>query len=372
MKKRKGIKMMMRIVGTIVALLLMFVAYFVLISTGKIKEYKDSKGNRLEGSISEKIKVEINGALNGLFINGKNTDNPILLLISSGPGTDDYFFNEKYPNMHMDDAFTVCYWNYRGMGIVYDDTMDPQSIDLDTLLGDLKGVTEYLKNRFHKDKIYLMGFSGGTHLGLCAAQLYPEDYYAYIGMAQVICRGADNDTYIYNFMKDTFSARNDKKRLEQLETLVKHVEDNQVVCKNWYNFVLLLHEAGGGTTMNETEFVGIDLPIVMSHCYTVKEKFDYIKGMKMYRNTMLNKELENVDYRKGDLNFEIPVYFLSGDHDYNCPWPLVREYSDRIQAPDKKFYLVENAAHSPLWEQADVSYDILKEIKTNTYTEKKQ
>ena len=93
-----------------------------------MREYKGDKGNQLEGSISEKIKIDINGAQNGLFINGKNLDNPVLLFVSSGPGTDDYFLNEKYPDMHIEDEFTVCYWDYRGMGIVYDKNIDDEII----------------------------------------------------------------------------------------------------------------------------------------------------------------------------------------------------------------------------------------------------
>lgn len=115
--------------------------------------------------------------------------------------------------------------------------------------------------------------------------------------------------------------------------------------------------------MNETEFQGIVVPTIKAHCYTMKEKLDYIKGMKMYRTTTLNKELEGKDFRKTDTRFDIPVYFISGDHDYNCPWPLVEEYCELIDAPDKQFYLVENAAHSPLWEQQEVCFAIMKEIK---------
>ena len=112
--------MLIKLIVGVLLLLLALLLYFVIVSTGRIREYKDDKGNQLEGSISEKIKIDINGAQNGLFINGKNLDNPVLLFVSSGPGTDDYFLNEKYPDMHIEDEFTVCYWDYRGMGIVYD------------------------------------------------------------------------------------------------------------------------------------------------------------------------------------------------------------------------------------------------------------
>lgn len=272
-----------------------------------------------------------------MLINGKSLDNPVLLFVSSGPGTDDYFLNEKYPEMHLEDEFTVCYWDYRGMGIVYDKEIDPATIDMNTLVNDTVAVTQYLKEWFGKEKIYIMAFSGGTNIALKTVQAHPEHYYAYIGMAQMVCSGEDNDTLMYEFMKDVFIRRNDTKRLKKLEQMVDRKENGKVVCRSWADYVYLLHQAGGGTTMNESEFWGIIIPIMKAHCYTVREKSYLIKGMYMYRKTTLFVQLENRDYRKDNLKFEIPMYFLSGDHDYNCPWPLVEEYCEIIDAPDKVF-----------------------------------
>ncbi len=176
------------LIGVLAGVLMLGIAsflYFAAVSTGRIREYKDDMGNPLEGSISEKIKIDINGVQNGLFINGKNASNPVLLFVSSGPGTDDYFLNEKYPDMHIEDAFTVCYWDYRGMGIVYDKDIDPASIDINTLVEDTAAVTQYLMERFGKEKIYIMAYSGGTNIALKAIERNPEYYYAYIAMAQV-------------------------------------------------------------------------------------------------------------------------------------------------------------------------------------------
>ena len=368
--KGKAMRMIITLLIGLVLFVIAAMLYFIVVSTGRIREYKDEQGNPLEGSISEKIKIDVNGAQNGLFVNGKKVDNPVLLFVSSGPGTDDYFLNEKYPDMHLEDEFTICYWDYRGMGIVYDKEIDPASIDLDSLVEDTASVTKYLMERFGKEKIYIMAFSGGTNIALKTIEKYPEYYYAYIAMAQVICEGEDNDTLIYQFMKDTFTERGDNRRLKKLEQIVDKKENGKVKCHNWYEFVALLHEAGGGTTMNETEFRGIVVPLLRAHCYTIKEKFDYIKGMKMYRITTLDQELKNMDYRITDTKFEIPVFFLSGDHDYNSPWPLVQEYCDIIDAPDKAFYLIENAAHSPLWEQQEKCFEIMKEIKKKQETMK--
>lgn len=359
-----GVKKVMKIIlFAILAVILVVLIFFMAISTGKVKPYRDENGNILENSLSEKSFVDINGYKNGMFINSKNINNPVLLLISSGPGTDDYFFNEKYKDMHLEDEFTVVYWNYRGMGICYDSKLDPNTITMDAIVEDCATMTDYLRNRFNQDKIYLLGFSGGSHIGIRAAKKYPEKYKAYIGMAQVISKGAENDTYIYNFMKDVFTKRGDNGRLAKLESLVDHLENDEVKCNNWFSFIYLLHEAGGGTTLNETEFWGIDVPIIMSSCYTLKEKFDYIAGMKMYRKTPLFQESESADYMKEIPSLEIPVYFLSGEYDYNCPWPMVEKYCNFLQAPDKKFFKISNAAHSPLWENVPESHKALCEIK---------
>lgn len=336
------------------------------ISGNRIREYRDEAGNAIPGSLSEKSIVEINGAKNGLFINSRDTSNPILLLVSSGPGTDDYFLTERFFDMHLDDLFTLVYWDYRGMGIAYDSDINPASITTELLLDDTREMTEYLKERFHQDKIYIMGFSGGSQIAVRAAQQFPELYYAYIGMAQAVTDSSENDQLMYDFMKSVFEERGAKAKLKKLDTIVSYDEEG-LHCKDWYSFVKLLHEAGGGTTYNETEFWGIDVPIMLSHCYTIPEKINYIRGLKMYRTTTLSKELKDFDYRNSINAFEIPIYFLSGEYDYNCPWPLVKDYCEKLSAPDKGFYLIPNAAHSPLWENPTMSNDAMKEILEKTF-----
>lgn len=353
--KKAMIKAILLLISALLSIILLATVYLLIVSTGKIEPYYDEKGNVLEGSIAEKIDVNLNGADNGLIIRGKSLDNPILLFVSSGPGTSDYFFNEKYKDMNLDNYFTVCYWDYRGMCLVYDKNIDPETITTEVLMQDTLAVTDYLRERFNKDKIYIMGFSGGTNISLQAANLYPEKYYALFNMAQVHTGLLDNDTIIYDFMKKTFTERGDKRRLKKLEKIVDHHNDGTVSCHNWYEYVYLLHEAGGGTTKDESEFVGIDIPIMTSHCYTFKEKFDYIKGMKMYRKTPFMKECDEQKNAESIPELQIPTYFISGEYDYNAPWESVEAYCKLIKAPDKDMLLVPDAAHSPLWENPEVT-----------------
>ena len=353
-------KKFMIIALCLIVSMLVLLLVWALMSPGKIRTYSDSD------SISEKFVMEINGAPNGFFINSRNKDNPVLLLVSSGPGTDDYVFTDKYKDMNLEDEFTVVYWDYRYMGIAYDSKADVDSIKIDNLLADTEAVTNYLKERFGQEKIYIMGFSGGTHIALREAVRHPENYHAYIGMAQCVTDSEENDTIMYEFMKNVFEERNDRSRLKKLEDAVTHLDSGNIKCKDWYVYVDLLHDAGGGTILGKSEFDGITWPILTCKCYTLNEKINYVKGMKMYRRSKLAEELDGFDYRKSITEIKIPAFFISGEKDYNCPWELVQDYCGKIKAPKKGFYKIEHSAHSPLWENPEDSCKVMKQIKEMT------
>ena len=341
------------------ALILLIV--WAIISPGKIRKYK---GNN---SLSEKFVMDINGEKNGFFINSVDINNPVLLLVSSGPGTDDYFLTSKYKNMKIEEHFTIVYWDYRGMGIAYNKNIDINNITMPNLVNDAHSVTNYLKERFNKDKIYIMGFSGGTKIALNTVKEYPSDYYAYIGMAQVVTNSSENDTIMYNFMKDVFTKNNKKLKRKELEQVVNHLDNDSVKCNNWGKFVKLLHDAGGGTILGKSEKDSITLPIIFSKCYTIKEKFNYIKGLKLYKSIQL--ESNEYDYRESISKLDIPAYFISGEYDYNCPWELVEDYYNKLDAPKKGFYKITNSAHSPLWENYNETINALLKIKEETINE---
>ena len=77
------------------ALLLLFLIWCIM-SPGRIRTYDGKK------SLSEKFVMNINGSPNGFFINSQDTGNPVLLFVSSGPGTDDYVFTDKYKDMKLE------------------------------------------------------------------------------------------------------------------------------------------------------------------------------------------------------------------------------------------------------------------------------
>ena len=59
----------------------------------------------------------------------------------------------------------------------------------------------------------------------------------------------------------------------------------------------------------------------------------------------------------------------AADHLHNCPWELVEDYCNKLEAPKKGFYKITNSAHSPLWENYSETIEALLKIKEETINE---
>ena len=66
----------------------------------------------------------------------------------------------------LEKYFTVCYWEQRGAGISYSNSIDPATMTKVQMVEDTRQMTEYLQRRFNQEKIYLMGHSWGSYLGV--------------------------------------------------------------------------------------------------------------------------------------------------------------------------------------------------------------
>ena len=204
---QKGGRIMLIILSIFLVCVLILVGVLLAYSPGKAKPFLDERGKPLEGSISEKIFVNINGVEQGMFIKSKDSTNPVLLYLHGG--MPDYFLTQKYPT-GLEDYFTIVWWEQRGSGLSYSADIPPVTMTLEQMISDTKEVTNYLRKRFGQDKIYLMGHSGGTFIGIQVAVQAPELYYAYIGVAQ-ISNQFKSERLAYEYMLNQFREKGTKK-----------------------------------------------------------------------------------------------------------------------------------------------------------------
>ena len=361
--KQLPTKLLMRkvlgIMLTIPVVLLVFVfilgGVLLACSPGKPEPYLDENGKPLTGSISEKIFVNINNVQQGMIIKSKDMTNPVLLYVHGG--MPDYFLTQKYPT-GLEDYFTVVWWEQRGSGLSFNPDVTPKSITSEQLISDTLEVTNYLRNRFGKEKIYLMGHSGGTFIGIQAAAQVPELYFAYIGIAQM-ANQLESERLAYEYMLLKFRENGNIKMVRKLEaapiTLKDGIPDVYYLLRDG-----AMHSLGIGTTHDMRSIIsGIFLPSLTFREYTVREKFNLWRGKSQSGVSSIWNEITTTDLTMQVTEFEIPVYILAGRYDYTVNYDLQKNYFVKINALEKGFYTFKNSAHSPLFEEPESFIEIM-------------
>lgn len=332
-------------VAALLGLLVILFCILLLYSPGKIEPFLDQNGKVLEGSISEKTFVNIGGIQQGMFIKGKNRENPVLLYLHGG--IPDYFLTRKYPT-GLEDYFTVVWWEQRGSGLSYSTKIPAGTMNLGQLISDTKEVTDYLRNRFGKEKIYLMGRSGGTFFGIQVAARAPELYHAYIGIGQMSDQ-LESERLSYEHILKNYRDNNNWKMVQRLEA-------SPVTDDIPYGYLKLrdgaMHSLGIGTTRNmKSVLIGMFIPSLTCKEYTLKEKFNLWRGKVQSGVHPLWDTIITTDLTQQENEVNIPIYFFHGIDDHTVSYTLAKQYFDVLQAPVKGFYTFRNSAHSPHFEE---------------------
>lgn len=355
---RKALRIMLTIISILLACILILLGALQLWSyPGKPQPFVVENGNPLVGSISEKVFVNINGVEQGMFIKSKDVNNPVLLYLHGG--MPDYFLTQRYPT-GLEDYFTVVWWEQRGSGISYSPDIPPETMTLEQMISDTLEVTNYLRHRFGKEKIYLMGHSGGTFIGIQAAAQAPELYYAYIGVAQM-SNQLKSEKLAYEYMLEQFKENGNKEMVRKLEaapvTMTGGTPDAYLAVRDE-----AMHSFGIGTTHEMNSVItGIFLPSLTSREYTLGEKVNMWRGKSRSGVSSLWDDMLSTDLSKEVTEFSIPVYFFEGIYDYTCSYTLAKEYFDQLKAPIKGYYTFKQSAHSPLFEEPEKMGHILQE-----------
>ncbi|MCB9284722.1 MAG: alpha/beta hydrolase [Lewinellaceae bacterium] len=350
---KKQVKRMLVLITSIaIGSLLVLTGLLLIWSPGKPGSFLDENGKQLAGSISEKIFIPVGGVRQGMFIRSKNVDNPVLLYVHGGPSFPNYFLIDKY-DPGLEDYFTVCYWEQRGGGLSYVPEVTLQSMNFNQLASDAVEVTNYLRKRFEKEKIFMIAHSGGTPISLLAASRNPQLYHAYIAMAQITDQ-KESEKMAYAYMLDQYTRDGNQKRIKELEAYKVPESDSNVIA--FFKSSLRdqsMHELGIGT-MHEMRSVFRDvfIPVWTCRAYTIREKVNIWKSkFSFLPKTTLVEEMLQTNFSREVQELEIPVYFFSGQYDLTVNIELSKAYLKELRAPLKGFYTFENSAHSPLFEE---------------------
>lgn len=324
---------------------------------GRPKPFVDERGMPIPDSLSEKIRLRINGVEQGMFIKSRDRTHPVLLYIHGG--MPEYFLAQRY-NAGLEDQFTVCWWEQRGSGLSYHPGIPRSTLTVEQLVCDTLEVTDYLRRRFEQDQIYLMAHSGGTFPGILAAARAPGRYRAYIGVAQTSAQ-LRSEKRAYDYILQQLKERGKRRMIRKLEAAP--VSPERGVPRAYLSLRdEAMHGLGIGTTHDmRSVFKGIFLPSLQSREYTLAEKINLWRGKVASGVSSMWDEIIATDLAIRVPELDVPVYFLHGVHDYTCSCVEAEAYFEKLKAPIKGFYAFPYSAHSPVFEEPARAQKILRE-----------
>lgn len=332
-----------------ILLSLVFVGLLFLIP-GFTPIIRDRKGNKVPGSIASLEKVNIGETEQWILIRGVDSAKPVILFLHGGPGTSEMCLLRKY-TYQLEQHFIVVTWDQRGAGKSYSAVNPHTSMTINQFVIDTGELTQLLCKRFNQKKIFLVGHSWGSAIGVLSVQKYPELYLAYIGIGQ-IANMQENERVSYHWTLTEATKANDLQSIKTLKQI-----GIPPYTGDWLKKLIterrLLGKYGGelfGSPIGA--FPLIFRTLIIATEYTLIDKVNFFRGV-FASNRLLWQELLTVDFINQAPSFKIPVYLLLGRHDYEVPSVLAEQYFKIIAAPKKELIWFENSAHFANIEEMD-------------------
>lgn len=294
--------------------------------------------------IDKRIAIEVGGTKQWITIRGRDRRNPILLFIHGGPAAPEMPTSWTFQN-GWEDYFTVVQWDQRGSGKSYN-ANDPKAIaptlTLPRMVQDAAEVVQYLRKTYGKKKIFVLGHSWGSIVGLSLAHEHPEWLYAYVGMGQMI-NGLEGERLGYAWTLKEAERRGNAKAVKALKAIAPYPEKDGSLPFDKINVERTWSVTFGGLSYGRDSYGYYYHAAQLSPDYTKADLEAIDKGSALSLPRLL-PVMARFDYSHVT-RFGCPIVIFAGRHDETTPSAVPAEWIKRVEAPSKKIVWFENSAH---------------------------
>jgi pimeloyl-ACP methyl ester carboxylesterase len=313
----------------------------------------DANGDVVPGSVAELTTVEVNGHDLALMIRGHSVDNPVLLFLAGGPGGSEFGAMRNHLS-ELEEHFTVVTWDQRGTGRSYDELDPTDTITLDGFVDDTFVVTDHLRDRFDQERIYLLGQSWGSTLGVLAVQEHPERYEAFIGAGQMVSQLA-TDTIFY---QDTLAWAQDRGDADLVAELLAIGAPPYERMLGYESALSYEHEVYPYDHGPNAEGQGGFSENFIVDEYALIDQAHLLGGF-LDTFSVLYPQLQDIDFRDTATEFDVPMFFVQGAHEADGRARVFEDWYPTVEAPIKDLTVLGTSGHRPLWEQPDEFVDYM-------------
>jgi pimeloyl-ACP methyl ester carboxylesterase len=162
--------------------------------------------------------VKIKGVAQWLLIRGEDARNPLLLFLHGGPGSPETVLAGRRYSAEIEKRFVAVHWEQRGTCKSYSAALARTPLTREQLIGDIDAVSRYLLATYRRSKLYLIGHSWGSWLGIVAISDHPELYHAFIGVGQFV-NSIEEERISLHFTLDYLARKGDRAGFAKLAAL---------------------------------------------------------------------------------------------------------------------------------------------------------
>ncbi|MBK5278858.1 MAG: alpha/beta hydrolase, partial [Bacteroidia bacterium] len=248
---------------------------------------------------------------------GNPNGKPVVFL-HGGPGNSVMSYSEIFTKK-LQSHFVVVQWDQRESGKTAELNHSNKPLSVSLMQNDAVEMIEYLRVRFSRDKIYLMGHSWGGFLGLSVALNHPELLMAYIAISPMVNQ-IESEHLSLNWMIDKARENNNLKALEELSMVSIPFQnaDQLYYHRNWL-----------------AKFNNSKPP----------SKIFIQKWSKKW--LALFNEASKVNFFSVAPEISCPIYFLVGRKDHQTNFKLTEDYFNMLKANKKQLFWFTDSGHNP-------------------------
>lgn len=299
--------------------------------------------------VDETLTLTLGGARQVVNIRGADRNNPILLYIHGGPGSVEMPMAWTFQHP-WEDFFTVVQWDQRGAGRSYplnDPAAIAPTLTLDRYRDDAVALIEHLRTRLGQSKVFVLGHSFGSSVGLAVAERRPDLLHAYIGMGQMIDARENERVGMANTLKIA-RARGDRAAVQAIEALRPYPDSGPFTIDKadaWRAYANRYGSLAGFRSDANFYFDSTKL----SPLYTPADRQAWNDG-SAFTVTTLWPRIADVSFTKLR-RLDVPVMLLLGARDSTTPSDIAERWLARISAPARTACRFAYSGHLPMIEE---------------------
>ncbi|WP_216830600.1 alpha/beta hydrolase [Alkalihalobacterium elongatum] len=310
-----------------------------------------------KSSISVLESLVLGGIEQSVLIRGESINNPIILFLHGGPGNAQIGWAPKFQS-YLEKNFVVVNWDQRGSGLSYFEGIPEETMNINQFIQDAYELTMYLLNKFNKNKIFVVGHSWGTIIGMSLIQKYPELFHAYFGVGQ----GVDfhrGERLSYQFTLEYAKNHQVIEAIQELSEIgAPPYEDmfkGLFTQRKWLNQF-------GGVVAKDSDFFSKIIKIIQERPEYLEEDIERLQNGNSFSIKSMWAQVLTVNFLLQIKEVNIPVYFFMGEYDYNTPNKLVEEFYTSLVAPYKEKIEFKGLAHCIPFEDPKLFSDTLYQL----------